>query len=67
MSATRGRPRWNAFVAQFELPHRLRDAGVPSEEIGTIAGTVLEEVERSNTVGRPVRREELVQLLEAAY
>jgi alcohol dehydrogenase class IV len=59
--------RMAKFVAQFEVPHRLRDAGVPREEIGTIAGTVLEEVERSSTVGRPVTREELVQLLEAAY
>ena len=59
--------RMAEFVAQFEVPHRLRDAGVPREEIGTIAGTVLEEVERSSTVGRPVTREELVQLLEAAY
>jgi hypothetical protein len=28
---------------------------------------VLDEVERSNTVGRPVTRENLVKLLEAAY
>jgi alcohol dehydrogenase class IV len=59
--------RMAKFVAQFEVPHRLRDAGVPRAEIGTIAGTVLEEVERSSTVGRPIMREELVQLLEAAY
>ena len=32
-----------------------------------IAGTVLEEVKRANTVGVEVTREELVQLLEAAY
>ncbi len=59
--------RMAKFIAQFEVPHRLRDAGVPREKIGTIAGTVLEEVERADTVGRPVTRENLVQLLEAAY
>ena len=55
------------FIAQFEVPHRLREAGVPLEKIGTIAGTVLEEVERADTVGRPVTRENLVQMLGAAY
>ena len=59
--------RMAKFIAQFEVPHRLRDAGVPREEIGTIAATVLDEVERASTVGRPVTRENLVQLLEAAY
>ncbi len=59
--------RMAKFVAQFEVPHRLRDAGVPRAEIGTIAGTVLDEVERSDTVGRAIRREDLVKLLEAAY
>ncbi|MGP8188094.1 MAG: iron-containing alcohol dehydrogenase, partial [Terracidiphilus sp.] len=33
--------RMAKFIAQFEVPHRLRDAGVPREEIGTIAATVL--------------------------
>jgi alcohol dehydrogenase class IV len=59
--------RMAKFIAQFDVPHRLRDAGVPREEIGMIAATVLDEVERSNTVGRPVTRENLVKLLEAAY
>ena len=44
--------RMAKFIAQFEVPHRLRDADVPREEIGTIAATVLEEVERADTVGR---------------
>jgi alcohol dehydrogenase len=59
--------RMSAFIAQFEVAHRLREAGVPREEIGSIASTVLEEVERADTVGRPVTRENLVQLLESAY
>ena len=55
------------FIGKFEVPTRLRDVGVPREEISRIAGTVLEEVKRANTVGVEVTREELVQLLEAAY
>jgi len=55
------------FIAQFDVPHTLKDAGVPRGEIGQIVGTVLEEVERSKVVDRPVTREEIVSLLEAAY
>jgi alcohol dehydrogenase len=55
------------FIAQFEVPHTLRDAGVPHGEIHQIAATVLDEVERSKVVDRPVTREEIVGLLEAAY
>jgi len=55
------------FIGKFDVPTRLRDVGVPREEISRIAGTVLEEVKRANTVGVEVTREELVQLLEAGY
>jgi alcohol dehydrogenase len=55
------------FIGKFEVPTRLRDVGVPREEISRIVGTVLEEVKRANTVGVEVTREELVQLLEVAY
>jgi alcohol dehydrogenase class IV len=55
------------FIRGFEVPNRLRDAGVPEDQIGKIADTVLEEVKRSNTVGRDVTREELIGILRAAY
>jgi alcohol dehydrogenase class IV len=55
------------FVAQFDVPHSLKAAGVPHGEITEIAGTVLDEVERSKVVDRAVTREEIVSLLEAAY
>jgi alcohol dehydrogenase len=55
------------FIAQFEVPHRLRDAGVPREELGAVAATVLDEVERAQTVGHTVTRDDLLMLLEAAY
>ncbi len=55
------------FIAQFDVPHSLKEAGAPHGEITQIAGTVLDEVERSKVVDRPVTREEIVSLLEAAY
>jgi alcohol dehydrogenase class IV len=56
-----------AFIAQFDVPHTLKEAGVPRHEIHQIAATVLDEVERSKVVDRPVTREDIVGLLEAAY
>ncbi len=53
------------FIGKFDVPTWLRHVGVPREEISRIAGTVLEEVKRANTVGVEVTREELVQLLHA--
>jgi alcohol dehydrogenase class IV len=55
------------FIGMFEVPTRLRDVGVPREEISRIAGTVLEEVQRANTVGVEVTQEQLVVILDAAY
>jgi len=55
------------FIGKFEVPTRLRDVGVPREEISRIAGTVLEEVKRANTVGVEVTLEQLVGILDAAY
>ncbi len=59
--------RASKFIGKFEVPMRLRDVGVPREEISKIAGTVLEEVKRSNTVGAEVTLEQLVAILDAAY
>lgn len=56
-----------SFIGQFNVPHTLKDAGVPRNEIGQIAATVLDEVERAKVVDRPVTREEIVSLLEQAY
>ena len=59
--------RASKFIGKFEVQMRLRDVGVPREEISRIAGTVLEEVKRSNTVGVDVTLEQLVSILDAAY
>jgi len=56
-----------SFIGKFEVLMRLRDVGVPREEISRIAGTVLEEVKRANTVGADVTLEHLVAILGAAY
>jgi alcohol dehydrogenase len=55
------------FIAQFDVPHSLKEARVPRAEISQIAGTVLDEVERAKVVDRAVTREEIVSLLEEAY
>ena len=55
------------FIGKFEVPMRLRDVGVAREEISKIAGTVLEEVKRGNTVGAEVTLDQLVAILDAAY
>ncbi|MGH7933862.1 MAG: iron-containing alcohol dehydrogenase [Candidatus Binataceae bacterium] len=55
------------FIAQFNVAHTLKDAGVPRGELSQIVDTVLSEVEHSKVVDRPVNRAEIVSLLEAAY
>jgi maleylacetate reductase len=55
------------FIAQFDVPRTLKDAGVPRGELDQIVGTVAHELERSGTVDRPVTQEEIRSLLEAAY
>ena len=54
------------FIAQFEVPTRLRDVGAPREELGRIAGAVLNELGHANVVGRPITSADVMGLLEAA-
>ncbi|MGA3295570.1 MAG: iron-containing alcohol dehydrogenase [Candidatus Acidiferrales bacterium] len=55
------------FIAQFDVPHRLRDAGVPEKEVGEIAGTIEHHFARLQVVDRPVTRAEILDLLEESY
>jgi alcohol dehydrogenase len=55
------------FIAGFDVPHRLRDAGVPRAEIGDIVDPVMHELEKSKVVDRPLTRAEVIGLLEASY
>ena len=55
------------FIARFELPHTLKDAGVPRDELQQIVAPVAHELERAGTIERPVSEGEIKSLLEAAY
>jgi alcohol dehydrogenase class IV len=55
------------FIAGFDVPHTLKDAGVPHAEIGDIVGSVMHELEKSGVVDRPVTKAEVIGLLEASY
>jgi alcohol dehydrogenase class IV len=55
------------FIAGFDVPRRLRDAGVPRAEIVQIVATVEHELERAGVVDRSVTQAEILGLLEAAY
>ena len=55
------------FIAGFEVPHSLKEAKVPREEIGDIVEPVMHELERSKVVDRPVTKAEVIALLEDSY
>ena len=55
------------FIAGFEVPHSLKDAGVPRAEIGDIVDPVMHELEKAKVVDRPVTKAEVIGLLEASY
>ena len=55
------------FIGQFDVPTRLRDAGVPRDEIGSIVAPIAHELEHNGVVDRPMSEQEVLALLEAAY
>src|ERR1700722_12353421 len=55
------------FIGQFDVPKRLRDAGVPREELGSIVGPITHELELNGVVDRPMTEQEVLALLEACY
>src|SRR6202050_2005056 len=55
------------FIGQFDVPKRLRDAGVPREELGSIVGPIAHELEHNGVVDRPMPEQEVLALLEACY
>jgi alcohol dehydrogenase len=56
-----------ALVGQLGLPARLRDVGVPSEEIADVAAVVHGIMEDAGIVGRRVAVEEVEGLLRLAF
>jgi len=59
--------RTEEFIAQFDVPKRLRDAGVPHGEIGSIVAPIVHELEHMGVVDRPMTEKEVLALLEASY
>ncbi|HKE83406.1 MAG TPA: iron-containing alcohol dehydrogenase [Vicinamibacterales bacterium] len=59
--------RVEAFLSQFEVPRRLRDVGVPRDEIDDIAGVVRDAMEEAAAVMQPISRAEIAAVLAAAY
>jgi hypothetical protein len=58
--------RMASFISQFDVPRRLRDAKVPSEEIGDVAGIVHGIMDSAHVVDGAVTRGQLESLLAGA-
>jgi alcohol dehydrogenase class IV len=56
-----------AFIAQFDVPQRLRDVGVPRDELAEVAAIVLDGMDAAHVVDRLVTRDDIVTLLTNAY
>jgi alcohol dehydrogenase class IV len=56
-----------AFIAQFDVPQRLRDVGVPREELAEVAAIVHDVMDAAHVVDRPVTTDDIVTLLTNAY
>jgi alcohol dehydrogenase class IV len=59
--------RTEEFIAQFDVPKRLRDAGVPRDEIKDIVVPITRELEHNGVVDRPMTEQEVLALLESCY
>ncbi len=66
-AALRCADRTEEFIAQFDVPKRLRDAGVPRDEIKDIVGPITHELQHMGVVDRPMTEQEVLALLEACY
>jgi alcohol dehydrogenase class IV len=56
-----------AFIAQFDVPQRLRDVGVPRDELRQVAAIVHDVMDAAHVVDRLVTMDDIVQLLTNAY
>jgi alcohol dehydrogenase len=59
--------RTEQFIAQFDVPKTLGEAGVPHDEIRQIVAPVAHELEHMGVVDRPLTEVEVLALLEACY
>lgn len=55
------------LIAALPVPRTLEEVGVGRGELGRVAAAVREEIELFGVLGRPMRLEEVADLLEAAY
>ncbi len=55
------------FIAGFDVPRSLKAVGVGHNEVARIAAAVHEEIEAFGVIGRPISREEVADLLNAAW
>jgi len=56
-----------AFIAQFDVPRRLRDVHVPRSEVADIASVVRDAMEEAAAVSQSITIEEITAVLDAAY
>jgi alcohol dehydrogenase class IV len=59
--------RTEQFIAQFDVPKRLKDAGVPRNELHDIVGPITHELQHNGVVDRPLTEDEVLGLLESCY
>ena len=59
--------RMTRFIAQFQLPQRLRDVQVPLEEIREVADLVHDILDGAQASDDPPSSEQLASMLTAAY
>jgi alcohol dehydrogenase class IV len=59
--------RTEQFIAQFDIPKRLRDAGVPHDQVKEIVGPIKHELDKMGVVDRPLSEQEILSLLESCY
>src|SRR5579864_2543955 len=55
------------FIAQFDVPKTLKEAGVPHDEIGQIAAPIARELAHNGVTDRPLSEAEVLALLESCY
>ena len=56
-----------AFIGQFDVPQRLRDVGVPRDELPEVAAIVHDVMDAAHVVDRLVTTDDIVTLLTNAY
>jgi len=56
-----------AFIGTFDVPQRLRDVGVPRDELTDVATVVHDVMDAAHVVDRLVTKDDIVRLLTNAY